>query len=54
MFIDVQDKAMDLLETLANAIHDRETINTNPFCFNINEIVVAKKWLSDFIEEVKK
>jgi hypothetical protein len=52
MSIDLHAKSQQLLESLANSIHDREPKSTNPFFFNINEIHVAEKWLKEFIEEV--
>ncbi len=53
MTIDLHAKSQDLLETLANSIHDRDPKNLNPFFFNINELQVAEKWLSELIKEVK-
>jgi hypothetical protein len=53
MSIDLHAKSQDLLETLANSIHDREPKSLSPFFFNINEIHVAEKWLNDFIKEIK-
>ena len=52
MSIDLHAKSQDLLETLANSIHDREPKSTSPFFFNINEIHVAEKWLKEFLNEV--
>jgi hypothetical protein len=52
MNIDLHAKSQDLLETLANSIHDREPKSTSPFFFNINEIHVAEKWLKEFLNEV--
>lgn len=54
MSIDLHAKSQSLLETLANAIHDRDPKNLNPFFFNINEVHVAEKWLNEFIDEIKK
>ena len=54
MTIDLHAKSQDLLERLANSIHDREPKNTSPFFFNIAEIHAAEKWLQDFIKEIKK
>jgi len=54
MSIDLHAKSQDLLETLANSIHDRDLKNQNPFCFNINELQIAEKWLQEFIREVKE
>ena len=54
MMLDLHAKSQQLLETLANSIHDREPKNLNPFFFNINEIHVAEKWLNDFIREINE
>ena len=53
MRIDLHAKSQQLLETLANSVHDRDPKNLNPFFFNIAEIHVAEQWLRDFIEEIK-
>lgn len=53
MAIDLYAKSQQLLETLANSVHDREPKNLNPFFFNIAEIQVAERWLRDFIKEVQ-
>ncbi len=52
--MDLHVKSQQLLEALANSVHDREPKNTNPFFFNIADIQVAEKWLEDFIKEIKK
>lgn len=54
MTIDLYAKSQDLLETLANSIHDREPKTITPFSFNIAEIHAAERWLTDFIEEIKE
>ncbi len=54
MQIDLQQKAQELLETLANSIHDREPKNSHPFFFNIADIQAAETWLADFIRELRK
>jgi hypothetical protein len=52
MSIDLHLKAQDLLETLANSIHDREPKIGNPFFFTIHEINKAHEWLDKFVEEL--
>ncbi len=52
MTIDLYAKAQNLLETLANSIHDRENKPIEPFFFSVNEVVAAEKWLHGFIEEM--
>ena len=52
MNIDLHAKAVQLLEKVANSVHERE--NANLLCFSINEIQLVKKWLEDFVEEAQK
>lgn len=51
MDLDLSAKSQQLLETLANSIHDRDPKNPNPFFFNIAEIQAAEIWLKQFLEE---
>lgn len=53
MEIDLHAKSQQLLEILANSIHDRDPKNLNPFFFNIAELQVTEKWLLEFIKELK-
>jgi len=53
MPIDLHVKSQQLLETLANSIHDRDPKNLSPFSFNIAEIHVAENWLRVFAKEIK-
>jgi hypothetical protein len=52
--MDLHAKSAQLLESLANSIHDRDPKQTNPFFFNIAEIQVTEKWLEEFMKEVKE
>ncbi len=52
--MDLHVKSQQLLESLANSIHDRDPKQTNPFFFNIAEIQVSEKWLEEFIKEIKE
>ena len=52
--MDLHAKSQQLLETLANSIHDREPKNLNPFFFNIAELQTAEKWLEEFVKEIKE
>lgn len=54
MDIDLHTKSQQLLETLANSVHDRDPKNPQPFFFNIADIQVAEKWLQEFIREITK
>lgn len=49
MNIDLHAKAMQLLEKVANSVHERE--NANLLCFSINEVQLVEQWLKDFIDE---
>lgn len=53
MEMDLYAKSQQLLETLANSVHDREPKSQEPFFFNISDIHAAEKWLEDFIRELK-
>lgn len=52
--MDLHAKSQQLLETLANSIHDRDPKNLTPFFFNIAEIHAAEQWLKDFVKELKE
>lgn len=54
MQIDLHVKAQQLLETLANSIHDRDPKSLTPFCFNVAEVQAAHGWLESFVDEIKK
>lgn len=50
MQIDLHQKAKELLENVANSIHERDKSAT--LCFNISEIRVVEEWLHDFLVEL--
>ncbi len=52
--MDLHFKSQQLLEKLANSVHDRENKSVVPFFFSIAEIHLTEKWLSEFITEIKK
>lgn len=54
MPIDLYAKSQQLLEMLANSIHDRDPKTPNPFFFNITDIQEAERWLKEFMKEVKE
>lgn len=54
MTIDLYVKSQQLLEKLANSIHDRDPKALIPFFFSTAELQAAQKWLEDFAKEVKK
>lgn len=51
MSIDLYAKAVQLLEYIANSVHEREHKNANLSCFSTNEVQIVEKWLKDFISE---
>ncbi len=53
MSIDINFLSSQLLERLANSIHDRD-INKSEFCFNIAEVQVTELWLEETIKEIMK
>jgi len=48
MDIDLQFLSQQLLERLANSIHDRDNCQKD-FCFNIKELHVVEQWLHEII-----
>jgi len=52
MSLDINFLSSQLLERLANSIHDRDP-NSNQFCFNIAEIQVTEQWLKELIREIR-
>lgn len=54
MSIDLHVRSQELLERLANSIHDRDPKSLNPFTFNIAEIHITEAWLTEFIKEIRK
>lgn len=53
MDIDLHSKAVQLLEKIANSVHERDPKNPNLLCFSAAEVYVVEKWLSEFIQENK-
>lgn len=60
MSIDLYAKAVNLLEQLANSIHERDPsivahlVNNNSLCFTKKEVHMTEEWLKAFIEETTK
>lgn len=52
MTIDVYAKAVQLLERIANSVHERET-NPDLFCFNASEVQIVEVWILELLEELK-
>ncbi len=53
MSIDINFLSSQILERLANSIHDRDP-NQNQFCFNIAEVQVVEKWLDETLKDILK
>lgn len=45
------DKAVQLLEEVANSVFERDPKNPNPFFFRVEEVKLVEKWLLDFDKE---
>lgn len=53
MEIDIHHMALELLNLLANSIHDRSTTSSTPFFFSIAEIEQTEYWLRQFVKEIE-
>ncbi len=59
MTIDVYSKSVQLLERIANSIHERDQsitmnlINNNSLCFSKKEVAVVEQWLEELLIELK-
>jgi len=54
MQMDLNFKSQQLLESLANSIHDRDKGSLNPFFFNISEVRLVEKWITELIREISE
>ena len=52
--MDLHAKAIELLERVANSVHERDPKNPNLLCFSINEVQLVEKWLKEFVDEQTK
>lgn len=50
MVIDYYAKSVELLERIANSVHERDSKNTNLLCFSSNEVQLVEQWLKEFKE----
>lgn len=53
MSIDIYAKSVQLLERIANSVHERDQKNQNLLFFSANEVQIVEKWLSELIEELE-
>jgi len=49
--MDIHAKAIELLEKIANSVHERDPKNPNLLCFTVAEVQLVEKWLGDFKNE---
>lgn len=49
MDMDLNSKAKQLLEKIANSVHERE--NANLLCFSVSEVQLVEQWLKEFLDE---
>lgn len=54
MSIDLYAKAVNLLEQIANSVHERDSKNPNLLCFSTTEVQVVEEWLKQFVDETLK
>ncbi len=50
MSIDYYAKSVELLERIANSVHERDSKNPNLLCFTSNEVQLVELWLKEFKE----
>jgi hypothetical protein len=54
MTIDLYAKAVNLLEQIANSVHEREPKNQNLLFFSTTEVQLVQDWLAEFAKETSK
>lgn len=54
MTIDIYAKSVQLLERVANSVHERDPKNPNLLCFSTNEVQVVEEWMREFIKELQE
>ncbi len=54
MAIDIYAKSVQLLERVANSVHERDPKTPNLLCFNISEVHVVEEWLKELLREIKE
>lgn len=45
------DKAVELLEKIANSVLERDPKTPNPLFFSVDEVKVVKDWLEELLED---
>lgn len=54
MQYELYSKAVNLLEKIANSVHDRDPSNANLQFFSVQEVALVQDWLKEFADEIKK
>jgi len=50
--VDVYAKSVQLLERVANSVHERDIKNPYLLCFSSAEVQVVESWLTELLEEL--
>ena len=48
---ELREKSTQLLEKIANSVHEREPKNPNLYFFTVTEVNLVEEWLREFKEE---
>lgn len=54
MAIDIYAKSVQLLERVANSVHDRDPKNPNVINFSLNEVHIVEDLLRELMKELKE
>lgn len=54
MNIDIYAKSVQLLERVANSVHERDPKNANLLCFSTNEVQVVEEWINELLNELEQ
>lgn len=54
MPIDIYAKSVQLLERVANSVHEREPKNPNLLFFSGTEVQVVEDWMRELLTELKE
>jgi hypothetical protein len=54
MPIDIYAKSVQLLERVANSVHDRDPKNPNLLTFSVSEIHIVEDWIKELLKELKE
>lgn len=54
MDINLYAKAVELLEKVANSVHERDSKNPSLNCFSTTEVHLVENWLQDFVTDIAK